>query len=290
MNAFETRSLHIYYKSVQALCDVSVKISSNKITAVIGPSGSGKTTLLRTFNRLLELNHDIRLEGEVYYKGQNIYTSGVEVNDIRRKIGMVFQKPLPFPGTVRENLLWASKINRLSYNPDELIEQSLIRVHMWDELKDKLSRSALELSAGQQQRLCIARALSISPEVLLLDEPTSTLDPIASGRVEDLIYELKDTCTIVLVTNNLQQAGRISDDTAFLLNGFLIEKNETRDLFYNPGDQRTENFLSGRIGSETDDCTFGNRISGLNNRLCSNSAELYNQGGLRNDTTTYWTP
>lgn len=279
MIALETRSLRIYYKSFQALFDVSVQISSKKITAVIGPSGSGKTTLLRAFNRLLELNRDIRLEGEVYYNGRNIYASGTEVNDIRRTIGMVFQKPLPFPGSVRENLVWASKINRLPYNTDELVERSLMQVHLWDELKDKLSRSALELSAGQQQRLCIARALSISPDVLLLDEPTSTLDPIASGRVEDLIDELRDTCTIVLVTHNLQQAGRISDDTIFLLNGFLIEKNDTREIFYNPGDPRTENFLSGRNDSGAGEMVMKSRISGIQPRSGSNLFDFDIQGG-----------
>lgn len=269
MITLETQALSIYYKSYQVLFDLSVKIYENRITAIIGPSGSGKTTLLRTFNRLVDINREMRLDGNVYFNGQNIYAPDIDAADIRRKMVMVFQKPLPFPGSVRDNLVWASNINGLHYNADELVERSLHRVHLWNELKDKLSRNALELSAGQQQRLCIARALSIHPEVLLLDEPTSTLDPIASGRIEDLMYELKNTCTIVLVTHNLQQAGRLSDDTIFLLNGLLVEENETINMFYNPQDPRTENFLSGRLGSASNAGGSESRISGSSSRARS---------------------
>lgn len=259
MIALETKSLSVYYKAYQILFDLSVKIQEKRITAIIGPGGSGKTTLLRIFNRLVEVNPDIHFDGIALFNGKNIYGSDVNATDIRRKIGMVFQKPIPFPGSVRENLVWASNVNGLHYDTDELCERSLRAVHLWKELKDKQSRNALELSAGQQQRLCIARALSINPEVLLLDEPTSTLDPIASGKIEDLMCGIKDFCTVVLVTNNLQQAGRISDDTLFLFNGIFVENGDTKTMYYNPQDPRTENFLSGRIGSDLN--RIENRIS-----------------------------
>ncbi len=255
MIKLETRSLNIYYGSFQVVSDLSIQIASNTITSIIGPSGSGKTTLLRTFNRLIDLSAESRITGDVLFNGENIFSNTIDPVSLRRKIGMVFQKPVPFPGSVRENLVWAARINRVVFDADELVERCLRQVHLWGEIRDKLDRNALELSAGQQQRLCFARALSIEPEVLLLDEPTSALDPIASGKVEDLLHEIRGMCTIVLVTHNLQQAGRVSDEMLFLLNGICIEMNETREMFFNPKDPRTENFLSGKMssGSSGDD-------------------------------------
>ncbi len=247
MIALETKSLSVYYKSCKIISDLSVKIYERRITAIIGPGKSGKTTLLRTFNRLVEADRDIHVDGIAMLYGENIYASGHDAADIRKRIGMVFHKPLPFPGTVRENLVWASNITGLQFDPDELVESNLRTVNLWNELKDKLSKNALELSAGQQQRLCIARALSIQPEVLLMDEPTSVLDPISSGKIEEVIFAIRNTCTVVLVTNNLQQAGRVSDDAVFLLNGLLVENGDTKSMYYNPQDPRTENFLSGRF-------------------------------------------
>ena len=263
-NIFETRSLNVFYGTFQVIFDLSIKIKSGTITSIIGPSGSGKTTLLRTFNRLVDISSETRITGEVLFKDNDIYSSGMDPVIVRKKIGMVFQKPIPFPGSVRENLIWAPKINGMIFDGDELVEQCLRQVHLWGELKDKLNRNASELSAGQQQRLCIARALSIHPEVLLMDEPTSALDPIASGKVEDLLNEIKEVCSVVLVTHNLQQAGRVSDEMLFLLNGICVEMNETRDMFFNPKDPRTENFLSGKmISDDTGDDNFPGKATGF---------------------------
>lgn len=263
-NIFETRSLNVFYGTFQVIFDLSIKIKSGTITSIIGPSGSGKTTLLRTFNRLVDISSETRITGEVLFKDNDIYSSGMDPVIVRKKIGMVFQKPIPFPGSVRENLIWAPKINGMIFDGDELVEQCLRQVHLWGELKDKLNRNASELSAGQQQRLCIARALSIHPEVLLMDEPTSALDPIASGKVEDLLNEIKEVCSVVLVTHNLQQAGRVSDEMLFLLNGICVEMNETRDMFFNPKDPRTEIFLSGKmISDDTGDDNFPGKATGF---------------------------
>lgn len=244
----ETRGMNFYYGDFQAVKDLDMQIVRNEVTAIIGPSGCGKSTALRSFNRMNDLVKGSRVEGEILFRGMNIYESGVDPVLVRRWIGMVFQKPNPFPKTVRENILWGARINDLPGDPDELVETSLKQVALWDEVKDKLKKSALELSGGQQQRLCIARAIAVQPEVLLMDEPTSALDPISTGRIEDLMGELKKKYSIVIVTHNMQQAGRISDRTAFFLNGEMVEMDQTRNIFFNPKDKRTENYISGRFG------------------------------------------
>jgi phosphate transport system ATP-binding protein len=225
-----------------------MKIARNRVTAIIGPSGCGKSTALRSFNRMNDLIQGTRVEGEILFNGNDIYDPSVDPVKLRRWIGMVFQKPNPFPKSVRENIAWGAKINGFSGDVDELVETSLKKVYLWDEVKDKLKKSAYELSGGQQQRLCIARAIAVEPEILLMDEPTSALDPISSGKIEDLMTELKERYTIIVVTHNMQQAGRVSDDTAFFLNGVLVEMGETADIFFNPRDKRTENYISGRFG------------------------------------------
>lgn len=246
--AIETRGLNFYYGTFHAVIDLDMCVHKNHVTAIIGPSGCGKSTALRTFNRMNDLIPGTRVEGKVLFNGNDIYESSVDPVALRSKIGMVFQKPNPFPKTIRENIVWGAKINGYDGDLDELVETSLRQVHLWDEVKDKLKKNAFDLSGGQQQRLCIARAIAIKPEILLMDEPTSSLDPIASGKIEDLMNEFKEKYTIIIVTHNMQQAGRISDDTAFFLNGLLVEMGPTRELFFNPRDKRTENYISGRFG------------------------------------------
>jgi phosphate transport system ATP-binding protein len=246
--ALELEKLNIYYGDFRAVKDVNMAFERNKITAIIGPSGCGKSTALRSFNRMNELISTAHMEGKVLFHGIDIYDPQVDPVEVRRWIGMVFQKPNPFPKTVFENIAWGAKINGFKGDYDELVESSLRQVALWDEVKDKLKQSALALSGGQQQRLCIARAIAVKPEILLMDEPTSALDPISTSRIEDLMDELKKRYTIIIVTHNMQQAGRISDSTAFFLTGDLVEMNATKEIFFNPKDPRTEAYISGRFG------------------------------------------
>lgn len=244
-----TKNLDFYYGEDRALKNVSLSFFNREVTALIGPSGCGKSTFLRCLNRMNDLIADTRVEGEVHIHGVNIYAERVDPVEIRRKVGMVFQKPNPFPKSVYENIVWGARINGIAHkNYDELVERSLRETGLWDEVKDKLKKSALSLSGGQQQRLCIARAIAISPEVILMDEPTSALDPISTTRIENLLENLKKDYTIIIVTHNMQQAGRIADNTTFFLQGEVVEFGATSKIFYNPSNQRTEDYISGKFG------------------------------------------
>src|SRR5947207_2409846 len=238
--------VNFFYGTKQTLFDISMGIATNKVTALIGPSGCGKSTLLRTFNRMHETVRNARLDGEILLDGQNILAQ--DVTQLRRRIGMVFQRPNPFPKSIFENVAYGPKINGANAPISEIVEKSLRRAALWDEVKDHLHKSAYELSGGQQQRLCIARGLAVEPEVLLLDEPCSALDPISTAKIEELLVQLKDSCTIAIVTHNMQQAARVSDYTAFLLVGQLVEFNPTPQLFTTPSDPRTEAYITGRFG------------------------------------------
>ncbi len=238
--------VNFYYGSKQTLFDISMGIATSKITALIGPSGCGKSTLIRTLNRMYETVRDTRLEGEILLDGQNILAQ--DVTSLRRRVGMVFQRPNPFPKSIFDNVAYGLRINGSKAPIADSVEKSLRHAALWDEVKDHLHKSAYELSGGQQQRLCIARALAVEPEVLLLDEPCSALDPISTAKIEELLVRLKDLCTIVNVTHNMQQAARISDFTAFILTGQLIEFSPTPQLFTKPGDPRTEAYITGRFG------------------------------------------
>ena len=244
------KDLCLWYGNTQALKNIEIGIKENAITALIGPSGCGKSTFLKTLNRMNDLVPDVKITGKVEYDGKDIFTPGVDVNELRRDIGMVFQKPNPFPMSVYDNIAYGPRTHGIKNKAklDEIVEESLKDAAIWDELKDRLKKSALGLSGGQQQRLCIARALAVSPRVLLMDEPTSALDPISTSKIEDLAMELKKKYTIVIVTHNMQQAARISDQTAFFLLGNLIEYNDTEKLFANPNDKRTEDYITGRFG------------------------------------------
>lgn len=244
------KDLCLWYGNTQALKNTEIGIKENAITALIGPSGCGKSTFLKTLNRMNDLVPDVKITGKVEYDGKDIFAPGVDVNELRRDIGMVFQKPNPFPMSVYDNIAYGPRIHGIKNKAklDEIVEESLKDAAIWDELKDRLKKSALGLSGGQQQRLCIARALAVSPRVLLMDEPTSALDPISTSKIEDLAMELKKKYTIVIVTHNMQQAARISDQTAFFLLGNLIEYNDTEKLFANPNDKRTEDYITGRFG------------------------------------------
>ncbi|HEY9053521.1 MAG TPA: phosphate ABC transporter ATP-binding protein PstB [Rectinemataceae bacterium] len=245
----EVRDLSVEYgDGHRALHSLTMSIPKNLVTAVIGPSGCGKSTALRALNRMNELIPGTRTQGSVYFHGTDIYAPSVDPVEVRRWVGMVFQKPNPFPKTIYENIAWGARINGFSGDMDELVEDRLRQVALWDEVKDKLKRSALALSGGQQQRLCIARALAVQPEVVLMDEPTSALDPISTSKIEDLLGELKKRYSIVIVTHNMQQAARVSDATAFFLLGELVEYAPTKSLFFNPEDERTERYISGRFG------------------------------------------
>jgi phosphate transport system ATP-binding protein len=243
-------NVNFYYGQVRALSDINMEFAKNNVTALIGPSGCGKSTLLRLLNRMNDLIDGTRVEGEILFEGNNIYSAGVDPVEIRKKIGMVFQKPNPFPKTIYNNitygpkLMWSSNKNDL----DDLVEQSLKQAVLWDEVKDILHKSAMTLSGGQQQRLCIARALAMKPDVLLMDEPTSALDPISTAKIEELIEELKINYTIIIVTHNMQQAARISDETAFFYLGNLIEYNKTEKIFTKPDMTQTEDYITGRFG------------------------------------------
>ncbi len=244
------KELNLWYGKNHALKDVSVAIPEKSITALIGPSGCGKSTFLRTLNRMNDLIPEVRMTGEVRYKGNNIFDKSVDVNELRKEVGMVFQKPNPFPMSIYDNIAYGPRTHGIKNKVklDEIVERSLKDAAIWDEVKDRLKKNALGLSGGQQQRLCIARALAVEPTVLLMDEPTSALDPISTSRIEELALQLKEKYTIVIVTHNMQQAVRVSDNTAFFLLGELIEFDMTDRLFSNPQEKRTEDYITGRFG------------------------------------------
>ena len=246
----EAKSLHLWYGQNHALHDVSVAIPERQITAFIGPSGCGKSTFLRTLNRMNDLIPSVKIEGEVDFHGKNIYDGGVDPTLLRKRIGMVFQKANPFPMSIYDNVAYGPRTHgvRSHAKLDDIVERSLRSAAIWDEVKDRLKKSAMGLSGGQQQRLCIARALAVEPEVLLMDEATSALDPISTSKIEDLALELKEHYTVVMVTHNMQQAARISDNTAFFLLGELVEFGKTEQLFSAPADKRTEDYITGRFG------------------------------------------
>lgn len=246
----ETRGLNFYYSEVPALKNVNIEVEENLVTALIGPSGCGKTTFLRTLNRMNDLIPGTRVEGKVLFDGQNIYQKNVDVVELRRKIGMVFQKSNPFPKAIFENAAYGPRLDGINNKSklEEIVERSLKKAALWDEVKDRLKASALDLSGGQQQRLCIARALAVEPEVLLMDEPASALDPTSTAKIEDLIHELKKNYTIVIVTHNMQQAARISDYTAFFMLGELVEFGSTEVVFTKPEKKITEDYITGRFG------------------------------------------
>ncbi len=250
MSIITVKNLNLWYQTTQALKDVSIDIKENTITALIGPSGCGKSTFLKTLNRMNDLIPGVRIEGEVCYEGMNIFDKSVDVNGLRRDIGMVFQKPNPFPMSIYDNIAYGPRTHGIRNRAklDEIVEQSLRDAAIWEEVKDRLKKSALGLSGGQQQRLCIARALAVKPKVLLMDEPTSALDPISTSKIEDLAAALKSRFTIIIVTHNMQQAVRISDSTAFFLLGELVEYGNTEEMFSNPRDKRTEDYITGRFG------------------------------------------
>ena len=244
------QDLCLWYGSHQALKDINIEIPEKSITALIGPSGCGKSTFLKTLDRMNDLIPDVKLTGSIKYKGEDIFEPSVDVSELRRQVGMVFQKPNPFPMSIYDNIAYGPRTHGVKSRAklDEIVEQSLRGAAIWDEVKDRLKKNALGLSGGQQQRLCIARALAVEPEVLLMDEPTSALDPISTSKIEELAMELKDRYTIVIVTHNMHQAVRISDHTAFFLLGELVEYGETEKLFSQPRDKRTEDYITGRFG------------------------------------------
>ncbi len=246
---FDIEKLNLHYGAFHALKDINMQISAHGITAFIGPSGCGKSTFLKTLNRMNDLVENVKIDGKVELDGQNIFKD-TDAITLRHKVGMVFQQPNPFPKSIYDNIAYGPRIFGITKKADldEIVERSLRQAAIWDELKDRLNKSALGLSGGQQQRLCIARTLAVEPEVILMDEPTSALDPISTSKIEDLAMELKDKYTIVIVTHNMQQAARISDKTAFFLLGEVVEYNNTSDLFANPRDERTESYITGRFG------------------------------------------
>ena len=250
MNIINAKNLALWYGDNKALKEITLSIPEKSITALIGPSGCGKSTFLKTLNRMNDLVAGVKIEGTVEYEGKNIFDSSVDVNELRREIGMVFQKPNPFPMSIYDNIAYGPRTHGITNKAklDEIVEKALRDAAIWEEVKDRLKKNALGLSGGQQQRLCIARALAVEPKVLLMDEPTSALDPISTSRIEELAMELKEKYTIVIVTHNMQQAVRISDYTAFFLLGELVEFGETEKLFSQPRDQRTEDYITGRFG------------------------------------------
>lgn len=247
---FETNQLNLWYSDTHALKDINLSIKEKEVTAVIGPSGCGKSTYIKTLNRMVELVPGVRTTGEIKYNNRNILDRNFRVEDLRTQVGMVFQKPNPFPKSIYENIAYGPKIHGIKDKRilDEIVEKSLRGAYIWDEVKDRLNENAYGLSGGQQQRLCIARCLAVEPEVILMDEPTSALDPRSTLRIEELVQELREDYSIVIVTHNMQQAARISDKTAFFLNGEVIEFDETDKIFTNPTDSRTEDYISGRFG------------------------------------------
>ena len=250
MSIITAKDLCLWYGTTQALKNINIEIPERSITALIGPSGCGKSTFLKTLNRMNDLIPTVRIEGTVTYSGQDIFAPSVDVNDLRKEIGMVFQKPNPFPMSIYDNIAYGPRTHGIKnkIQLDDIVEEALRGAAIWDEVKDRLKKSALGLSGGQQQRLCIARALAVKPKVLLMDEPTSALDPISTSKIEDLTQQLKKDYTIIMVTHNMQQAVRISDNTAFFLLGELIEFNDTEKMFSQPTDKRTEDYITGRFG------------------------------------------
>ncbi len=250
MYKLEARDLHLFYGDFHALKGITLGMQTNTVTALIGPSGCGKSTFLRLFNRMNDLIENVKIEGNVLIDNKNIYGKGIAIDDLRKRVGMVFQKPNPFPKTIFENVAYGLRVNGIKHKKfiDERVERSLVQAALWDEVKDKLRKSAFELSGGQQQRLCIARALAIEPSVVLMDEPASALDPISTSKIEELIHDLKKEYTIVIVTHNMQQAGRVSDKTAFFYLGELVEYDDTKTIFTKPKDLRTQNYITGRFG------------------------------------------
>ncbi|MDE8081119.1 phosphate ABC transporter ATP-binding protein PstB [Erysipelothrix rhusiopathiae] len=250
MNSFQVKNLNLFYGEHQALKDVSIDIKKQKVTAFIGPSGCGKSTFLRCFNRMNDLVENCRIEGSVLFEDENIYGRDVDVVDLRTRVGMVFQHPNPFPMSIYDNVAYGLRCQGIKDKQvlDEAVKNALIKSALYDEVSDRLGSSALRLSGGQQQRLCIARAIALKPEVILMDEPTSALDPIATAKIEELILDLKKDYTIIIVTHSMQQAGRISDMTAFFLMGDIVEYETTRKLFHTPKDKRTEDYITGRFG------------------------------------------
>ena len=250
MSIITAKDLCLWYGATQALKNINIEIPERSITALIGPSGCGKSTFLKTLNRMNDLIPSVRIEGTVTYGGQDIFAPSVDVNDLRKEIGMVFQKPNPFPMSIYDNIAYGPRTHGIKnkIQLDDIVEEALRGAAIWDEVKDRLKKSALGLSGGQQQRLCIARALAVKPKVLLMDEPTSALDPISTSKIEDLTQQLKKDYTIIMVTHNMQQAVRISDNTAFFLLGELIEFNDTEKMFSQPNDKRTEDYITGRFG------------------------------------------
>jgi phosphate transport system ATP-binding protein len=250
MAKIETKNVNLYYGDFHALKDISMQMEKNTVTALIGPSGCGKSTYLRLFNRMNDLIDNVKIKGEVLVDDDDIYSKGVNVDELRIKVGMVFQKPNPFPKSVFENVAYGLRVNGINdkHIVEETVVRSLKQSALWDEVSDKLHKSAFELSGGQQQRLCIARALAISPSIVLMDEPASALDPISTAKIEELIHELKKEYTIVIVTHNMQQAGRVSDYTGFFYIGELIEFGKTKDIFTSPKKHQTENYITGRFG------------------------------------------
>jgi phosphate transport system ATP-binding protein len=251
--AIETRNMSVYYGKFRAVKNINLQIKPRQITALIGPSGCGKSTVLRAFNRMNDLVPTSRLEGEVFFHDKNLYDDDVDPVEVRRRVGMVFQKPNPFPKTIYENVLWGARINGFKGDAGALVEQSLRQAALWDEVREKLGQSGLSLSGGQQQRLCIARAIATKPEIILMDEPASALDPISTLRIEELIQELKKNYTIIIVTHNMQQAARASDFTAFFnmdrdRAGYLVEYDRTQSLFTTPKHELTEQYITGRFG------------------------------------------
>ena len=249
-NILSVENLCLWYGSHQALKDINIEIPEKSITALIGPSGCGKSTFLKTLDRMNDLLPDVKITGSVLYKGEDIFDASVDVSELRRQVGMVFQKPNPFPMSIYDNIAYGPRTHGIKNKAklDEIVEKSLRGAAIWDEVKDRLKKNALGLSGGQQQRLCIARALAVQPQVLLMDEPTSALDPISTSKIEELATNLKEQYTIIIVTHNMQQAVRISDHTAFFLLGELVEYGETEKLFSQPQDKRTEDYITGRFG------------------------------------------
>lgn len=250
MSIIQTKDINFYYGDFHALKDINMEMEKNTVTALIGPSGCGKSTYLRLLNRMNDLIDDTRLEGEILIEGRNIYDKSIPVDDLRKRVGMVFQKPNPFPKSIFENIAYGLRVNGINDKAyiNQRVEESLKSAALWNEVKDKLHKSAFELSGGQQQRLCIARALAIKPSILLMDEPASALDPISTAKVEELIYTLKQEYTIIVVTHNMQQATRVSDKTAFFYMGELIEFDNTKKIFLNPEKEQTQNYITGRFG------------------------------------------
>jgi phosphate transport system ATP-binding protein len=243
--------MNFFYGSQQALYEITLQVRERFITALIGPSGCGKSTFLRSLNRMNELIPNIRIEGRIELDGEDIYSDSMDLILLRRRVGMIFQRSNPFPMSIYDNVAYGLRVNRMTKNRhqrDEIVERTLRSAALWDEVKDRLEKSAMSLSGGQQQRLCIARALAVQPEVLLMDEPASALDPISTAKIEELIFELKQSYTIVIVTHNMQQAARVSDETGFFLNGRLVEFSETKKLFTAPGNRETEDYITGRFG------------------------------------------